>query len=54
MGKRSREHRAAVIAGTEKPFRTSLGKIKVGEQPELSAAEKVQIRLQKLKEQQGG
>ncbi len=37
MGKRSREHRQAVIAGTEKPFRTSPDKPK----PELPSKEEL-------------
>lgn len=51
MGKRGREHRQAVIAGTEKPFRASPDKSKG---IDLSASEKIMERIRKLKEQKGG
>lgn len=56
MGKRSRKHKAAVIAGTEKPFRASPDKPKTGEQlvKELSASDKRMERIRKMKESQGG
>ena len=54
MGKRKREHRLAVIAGTEKPFRTSPEKAKKGEQPVLSAAEAIMARIQAMKKATGG
>jgi len=46
MGKRKRLHKQAVIAGTEKPFRTSPDKPK---KLELSASEAIMERVRKLK-----
>ncbi len=54
MGKRKREHKQAVIAGTEKPFGTPPDEPKKGEQPQLSAPESITDRVRRLKEQQGG
>ncbi len=58
MGRRSREHKKAVIAGTESPFRASPGKPKKEPSPpekvetavkELSKADELLERVRKLK-----
>ncbi|KKL62218.1 hypothetical protein LCGC14_2187430 [marine sediment metagenome] len=54
MGRRKREHRLAVIAGTEKPFRTSPEKPRKDEQPVLSAADAIMARIQAMKGATGG
>ena len=54
MGKRKREHRAAVVAGTEQPVRTSPAKPKKGEQPKLSAPEIIMARIEAMKRATGG
>lgn len=51
MGKRSRLHKEAVIAGKEKPFRASPDKPK---HEEHSASESIMERVRKMKEQQKG
>lgn len=57
MGKRSREHKKAVIAGKRKPFRASPDKPKkhepdVGDVKEPSKATDLLERAKKLKENQ--
>ncbi len=54
MGRRKREHRLAVIAGIEEPFRTSPVKPKVSEQPVPSAPDAIMARIQAMKKATGG
>lgn len=54
MGKRSRLHKQAVIAGTEKPFRASPSKPKRGKFEEPSASEMIMERIRAIKKATGG